>query len=577
MPQLLGKNFTRKLFRPLESLLVLSGWLFTWFGFLKARLWVLLAVLVPLILLAAPSSILPRVQACDPNSWTLSSQAFLVDILQLSTDKPTYQPGETVSILGTVRLVEQDTYYQAACDPPYEQGTPFTDNPNVVAVSLTSLLRNDVSSVSDSGNFIFNIALDSSTKAGTYPFTVSANCPTCAGIGQTQGASQDGSFEVSAYTPTLTVTPTTAYPGDTITVSGTGWAPTDPITLTYGQGGTATVSGPSFNQVITVPGVDEGPSTILASQGSPPYLTQTTHVDVKWHTLGITATITPGQVVQGTTATITGVVTTEDGKPQAVQVNVGITPSGSWAYEQNPVSDSSGKFTMTLDTKNATPQTYDIVLTASGKDYFFHDAAPVHLSLTVNPPPPPSTSPLSLAAAAAGTGLGLGAGAAASSGGDDASTKDLKGKKKRTTKFRAHSVAGIGASGVFVGGQAFGVAIQAWDDESNNWSLDNANTRKYAFIGAGWAVGACLKYGGTIAGGGWSEDFYTDSPCTVDDFGGVGNISGGANVCLIAYQYSFTKTYLRFGNGSAAYLPDGGGFYLAAGFNVGQCQAGVWI
>jgi hypothetical protein len=382
---------------------------------LRARLWILVAVLIPLILLAAPSSIIPRVQACDASGYYLSAQAFLVDILQLSTDKPSYQPGDTVVIIGTVRLVEQDTYSQSGC-PDTQQ--IISDNPDAVGVGLTSSFKNENTAASADGGFSFTFALDSSTKAGTYSFTVYADCPQCANLGPVQAASQDGSFQVSAYTPTLSVIYNSgypAYPGDKITVHGAGWAPTDPITMNWAAEGTVTVSGPTFDYEIEVIGFKEGPNTILASQGSPPYLTKTTQFDVKWHTLVITAAFTPDMptVVQGTAITITGVVTTDDGKPQpGIQVNAQAGSIDLLPVPQQS-SDPSGKFTITLDTKAATPQTYDIVLTTTnGKDNSFHDATPLSLSLTVTAPPPTPAAPAATGAVVGGLGGLLGAAAA---------------------------------------------------------------------------------------------------------------------------------------------------------------------
>lgn len=510
-----------------------------WLGFLVTKTYLLFAFLVLAILLAAPTpwSLVTRVQACDPNAWALYSRAFLVEITELSTDKASYQPGETVSVLGTVRLVEQDTYYQDGCDPPYQQGQPFADNPNVVAVTLQSSLGSDTRTVSDSGAFIFNIALAPSTKAGTYSFTVNANCVPCADIGQTSGDSKDGSFGVQAYSPTLAVNPSTAYPGDTVTVSGSGWGSADSITLTYGLGGTATVSGPLFSQEIMVPAVNEGPATILASQGSPPYLTQTTHVDVKWHTLALTATITSGQVVQGTAATITGVVTREDGKPLGTTIIFIITPLSFGSQGGNAISNPDGTFTITLNTKDATPQTYDIKLSTDGKFSHLHDAVPVHLSLTVNPPPPP-ISPLSLAAAAAGTGLGLGAGAAANKGTGDKSDEEDRPGKRKMYNFRFRPLLGFsGKFGVGVGIQA--VEIQEMGGEHPGMR------KKFYFAGAGLYLGAGVALNLTSDEG---KDFITDTPVSLDSFGGFGGIGYTPAIAIIGNVVSFQVRY-RFGNG----------------------------
>jgi hypothetical protein len=359
--------------------------------FLKNRIWMLLAVLVSVVVLAVPSplSILPRVHACDSSMWSLSSQAFLVDILNLQTDKRSYAPGDTVIIYGKVRLVQQDTYYQSGCDPPYEQGTPFTDNPDAVAVALKSSLTTDSSGASADGGFSFTFALDQAAKAGTYPFTVTADCPQCASIGQTQGASQDGSFTVQAYHATLTVSDAFAYVGDTVTVSGDAWGAVDPITLTYGVGHTVTVSGPSFSQTITIPPLDEGPATILASQGSPPYITNSVQVDVKWHKLVINAVFDSSKVVQGTAIKITGTITNENDKPQeGIRVGYTITPSGFTQAFGGATSDSTGTFTITLDTTGATPQVYDIAFsTVGGASLSYHDALEKHYPLTVTAPP----------------------------------------------------------------------------------------------------------------------------------------------------------------------------------------------
>lgn len=306
-------------------------------------------ILVPIILLAAPSPwhVLPKVQACDSTMWTLSSQAFIVDILTVNTDKPSYRPGDPVVIFGTVRLVEQDSYYQSDCNPQYQATNPFADDPQSVELTLTSSYAQGAlgsTSASADGGFSFTIAIDKSAASGTYPFTITAGCSQCVSLGQTQGASQDGSFVVQAYTPTFTITPATVFPGDKLTITGDGWAPNDPIQV---AGFAAGAVGPTFSFEAAPDITEEGAHSVTATQGT---ITLTAHYTVKWHTLSITLTNPPTQLSEGGTVYFKGVVTCDDCKEPGQPVSgIPITdnivnPRSGKTDSSSLTSDSNGMF-----------------------------------------------------------------------------------------------------------------------------------------------------------------------------------------------------------------------------------------
>lgn len=96
-----------------------------------------------------------------------------------------------------------------------------------------------------------NVTLSSgavtSTSTGTFTTTVSIPGNAPAGVATITAADRDSNSDGTPFTvvragaPSVGVTPTSGAPGSTVTVTGTNFAASEPITLTFGQGSSASV------------------------------------------------------------------------------------------------------------------------------------------------------------------------------------------------------------------------------------------------------------------------------------------------------------------------------------------------
>lgn len=556
---------------------------------------------------------------CNPYNWFYYDSKYGVKITSAQTDKAEYHPGNPVTITGTVQLLRQDLYVNE-CG---EIGAldPVQDNAALVKVGVTGQFGGTITNTG--GSFTAKVNVPETAESSTVTYTVTASYSSA-------HDSREVSFEVKPYTPSLAVAMSDGsfvYPGDQCTVSGSGWAPNGEVTLNYGSlsdEATAPVDGSgTFNapSITVPPDTDEGDSyTVTATES---LLTAKGTIVVKWHQLSVSLVVSPASAKQGDNATISGTVVDNEGK--------GVEASVSFLCDGLPepsalTTDASGHFSTEIAIPNDAEVRAHAIKVYAGKTGGYKDAS-ASASLQVVERPVPTATAVGLAAGAAGLGaagataVGLSSGTSSEPGQDDANKS-----RKKTNQFRIRILAGGDVGVGLVGGQNVNVQIQEWDDnapgaepgETGNWG----RMTTYHFLGAGWNVGVGFnrfvkvqtEEVTTITGMGWARaggpipgqtatkaievvmkdaqdtgipggsargtsdwrNFTTTNLHSLEDFGGMGNVTKGPSVTLGFKQYNFTSTHLTFGNGESVNLP--GGLVTRLGLNVSlaQCQTGKW-
>jgi carboxypeptidase family protein len=241
-------------------------------------------------------------------------------------------------------------------------------------------------------------------NAGPYTVTVTATYGTHSDQRQVP-------LQVEAFAPSLTVAMSQgsfAYPGDTVTVSGSGWAPNKPVTLDYNVPGvsdtsvTADGSGAFTAPSITVPDhTEEGSYSVKASES--PNLEQTASVTVAWRQLLLTFDL-PASTQQGSNITISGTVTDKDGKP--VEGAIVSFDTGGLQSASPATTDGSGKFTSSVAVPDdAAAQQYTISATGQKTPGYKSANADRGLQVTIRPTPLGTIAGEAAIGAAAGTGV----------------------------------------------------------------------------------------------------------------------------------------------------------------------------
>ncbi len=287
-----------------------------------------LLLLVPSHLSSTP------VWACDPNdpsTWPDLVTSFVsannvVKITSAQTDQLSYMVGGKVIVSGTVTLTYEETDLVSSVTCGFSESVQNSSPADPSGVTIT--IGGNQFAVSSSGSFSATLTLPESVKTGTYNFPVTATMPTSTVETNFGAESVDGStvtvntnnFDVTQYMPTLTVNPTSAYPGDTVQISGDEWMPNQPVSIVFpgiGQAQASSDGSGHFNPVslqlaldyslYTNAGLFKGPATITGTQGN---LKATVDITIKEHTLDITqVSVMPSEVWPGTEITITGKVT----------------------------------------------------------------------------------------------------------------------------------------------------------------------------------------------------------------------------------------------------------------------------
>ncbi len=160
-------------------------------------------------------------------------------------------PGSTTTITGAGFAVDEPitlTYNQGSAATVLSAGVVTTTNTGL----FTTTVKVPGNAPGGAANFL---AQDRDGNSATTPFTV-----------------------VRTGTPTVTISPPLSYPGSTVSVIGSGFAVTQPVTLTFGQGALATtlISGTAatdaagaFTTTVTVPSTAiTGTATIKAADAA---------------------------------------------------------------------------------------------------------------------------------------------------------------------------------------------------------------------------------------------------------------------------------------------------------------------
>jgi hypothetical protein len=339
---------------------------------------------------------------CNPDNWYYYGAQYEVKILSADSDKPAYHPGEPVTITGTVELIHQD-YWQNECGELGAQ-SPVEDNAGQVQMGLTGQFGGDITN--DGGSFTGKVNVPADAEAGQVTYTVTASYSSASD-------SMEVSFKVTEFSPILTVVMdhgSFVYPSGEFTVSGSDWAPNGIVTLDYLSLGTqASVTvGPSGTFTapsITVPSDAAEDSYNLIGKEAP-NLEAFGSVTVQWRNLIITETFSPPSVQQGDTASISGTVTDNEGKPVAgVTVTfaaVGLPPPAS------TTTGPSGGFSTDITVpSDAVATSHAITAMAEKTPGYRHATAERSLEVSERPPLPDLTGTV---VATAGAAAGLGAG-----------------------------------------------------------------------------------------------------------------------------------------------------------------------
>jgi protocatechuate 3,4-dioxygenase beta subunit len=278
-----------------------------------------------------------------------------------------YNAGDTATFTGNIAL-STGVY-----------GSQFSA---VIDVSVDGSVVGQVPVGSDltfSGSF----PISSNMPSGTHVLHAVVSAGACF-----NGSSANTSFTVSESPPTLQPTlqvtvgasGNAGYPGDAGTISGSGWAPNQPVTLNFGGVTVTADNAGSFTSSFTIsPDAQEGSYTVTATQGS---LTQSAVEVVKWHQLSTTLAAAPAQINPGGTVTFSGTVTREDGQPVDGAV-VSIT-APDLGISISATTDASGAFTTQADIpKDAAAKIYTVSAIAS-KTGGYKDSGAATAAITVS-------------------------------------------------------------------------------------------------------------------------------------------------------------------------------------------------
>ena len=300
----------------------------------------LLFALLFVVVLLLQQNFMPAVKACDPSNpnYAYYGTNYTLKITSLTTDKTSYSPGDTVTISGTLTLEAQDVYYSSDCNE-YSYGDPYTADPTGVAISLSP--SGSTTSVAAGGSFGFTVKLSDTVAGGSYSFTATA---THESSGATDSASVD--YTVASYTPQISVTGTGPYyPGDTIVFAGAGWIPNQAVTVKF-LGLQAQETGPTFSDQFVVPdNAAEGTLNILGNQD--PNLQATTTVTIQWRPLTVNLASQGSSFQEGSTVTVAGTVTSNNGPVQDASVAVTYHDYGG-TVSATGTTGADGSFTVSL-------------------------------------------------------------------------------------------------------------------------------------------------------------------------------------------------------------------------------------
>jgi len=197
------------------------------------------------------------------------------------------------------------------------------------------------------------------TATGTFSGATFTVPESYRGTHTVKGSSASGDSTGVSFTTLqkITVTPTSGAAGDTVIISGTGFAASSGITLYFdtaivSAGTTTTNANGSFtNNLFTIPSSSRGSHTIKAQDASGNY-------DTTPFTIAEKITITPTSGTSGTTVTVSGTGFSAS-RPITIQYNtVPVTTSPAAIY-----TDANGSFTTSFNVPTGAAGTYSVVAT----------------------------------------------------------------------------------------------------------------------------------------------------------------------------------------------------------------------
>ena len=512
---------------------------------------------------------------CNPYNWYYYGSEYGVKIISAQADKSEYRPGDVVTITGTVQLTRQD-YYANECG---EVGSvePVADDAGKVKVAITGPYDGTINNAG--GSLTGNVNLPTTAGASTVTYTVTATYSSASD-------QRDVSFDVIEFTPSLSVVMSQGsfvYPGETITVSGSGWAPDGTVTLDYGELGSAATVAVDDSGAFSAPALtvasdqSEGPYPIKGTES--PNLESSGTATVQWRQLKLTLSVSLPSVPQGSSVTLSGAVTDNEGKPVP---GTTVSLSGGGLPEPSPTTistDSSGSFNgiIIAVTDKVDPHAYTISATAQKTPGYKAASASAGLVVTCPPYALDSSCPLPVttttAAAASAVTTIAGAAAGAASSGED---KTPKPSSKKYIRFRIRDLPNANAGAIIWAGQLARVELEGYEDtigEYGDW--DVAKRRTLTLWGAGLTAGleGGLPFGFPLWGGDWQE-FTTTKVNSLDDFTGFGSTTQIFNGSVILGGNG--PWSVTFSNAQTIHFGSGASVGAQFGLMFAQTGWGVW-
>ncbi|MBM7820393.1 5-hydroxyisourate hydrolase-like protein (transthyretin family) [Cellulosimicrobium cellulans] len=300
----------------------------------------------------------------------------------------------TVEAAALTPAVTVDPTTVPAGTPTTVTGTGYTPD-STVTVEVRDTTGTVVATLSDvptdgDGGFTTPITVPANTTPGDY---------TVVGIDDTTTTEAETplTIEAAALTPAVTVDPTTAVPGDQVTVDGTGYTPDSTVTVEIRDesgavvatlGDVPTDGDGNFTTPISVPaGTTPGDYTVVGIDDTTSTEAETP-LTVEAAALTPAVTVDPTTVPAGTPTTVTGTGYTPD---STVTVEVRDTSGTVVATLTDVPTDGDGGFTSPITVPvDTTPGDYTVVgvddtTSTEAETPLVVEAAAIEPALTVDP------------------------------------------------------------------------------------------------------------------------------------------------------------------------------------------------
>jgi hypothetical protein len=238
-----------------------------------------------------------------------------------------------------------------------------------VAISGMTLVGTTTFPIGSDGTGVGSVTIPTTVTAGTKTITVTDNAPviyTSALVGATGLNAEANTKQIKVSVPkgTITMVPTSASTGSTITLSGSNFPPnTTAATLTIGAasampvGGILTDANGAFEQIVEVPAATAGGSLTPGTQIVSLLVGAITGSSTAFSAPNPTVTITPGTASVEDVVTITGVGFNSLGT--VTTLNIG---SASALPSPAPRASRSGDITTDVTVPLLNPGTYTVTM-----------------------------------------------------------------------------------------------------------------------------------------------------------------------------------------------------------------------